>query len=285
MPHTIKDRGYHRSAHYLALMRNAADGAWFACVSEATRRDLLSVMPGVADRTLTIPNMVSHHFFREQDARERVPEVIWSRKNRTAPHAGGAPVSPHDLIDGALEYLLMVCTIEPRKNHLAVLDAWERLRANGADRLALVFVGSMGWEHQAILQRCTPWLERGGLHLLENVPAADLRLLYRHASATVCPSFGEGFDFPGIEAMCSGGVVLASDIAVHRDVFGDGCRYFNPYSVDELTEQVKWARSSETADERRALVAAGATVAARYEPHKVLPAWREFLTKVASGPA
>ena len=38
MPHTIKDRGYHRAAHYQALLRNVRDGAWFACVSEATRR-------------------------------------------------------------------------------------------------------------------------------------------------------------------------------------------------------------------------------------------------------
>ena len=62
MPHTIKDRGYHRALHFHALRRNAADGAWFACVSESTRQDLISVMPALEPRTVTIPNMVSHHF-------------------------------------------------------------------------------------------------------------------------------------------------------------------------------------------------------------------------------
>jgi hypothetical protein len=65
MPHTIKDRGHHRAMHYRALKRNADDGAWFACVSEATRRDLLSVLPEVASRAVTIPNMISHHYVPE----------------------------------------------------------------------------------------------------------------------------------------------------------------------------------------------------------------------------
>ncbi len=59
------------AAHYQALLRNARDGAWFACVSEATRLDLLSVMPRLANRAVTIPNMVSHHFFPETCRRPR----------------------------------------------------------------------------------------------------------------------------------------------------------------------------------------------------------------------
>jgi len=44
------------------------------------------------------------------------------------------------------------------------------------------------------------------------VPAEALRLLFRQAVVTVCPSVGEGFDFSGVEAMRCGGVVAASDI-------------------------------------------------------------------------
>jgi len=281
MPHTIKDRGYHRAAHYQSLLRNARDGAWFACVSEATRQDLLSVMPQIGDRAITIPNMVSHHFFPDDEPANRVQEVIWSRKNRRGPFEGGAPVAEKDAPDGKFEYLLMVCTIEPRKNHLAVIDAWERLRAHGHARLNLVFVGSFGWDHAAILARCTPWLQRGGLHLLENVPASDLRLLYRHASATVCPSFGEGFDFPGIEAMRCGGVVAASDIPVHRGVFGDACEYFSPYSVDELARALQGLLGEGATERRRRLVEAGAATAEQYLPERVLPQWRKLLQAVS----
>ena len=55
-------------------------------------QDLLSVMPEPPSRAVTIPNMVSHHFFAETTSAQRVPEVIWSRKNRQAPHDGGAAI-------------------------------------------------------------------------------------------------------------------------------------------------------------------------------------------------
>ena len=283
MPHTIKDRSYHRAAHYRALVRNARDGAWFACVSEATRLDLLSVMPGLANRTVTIPNMVSHHFFPETAPPARVGEVIWSWKNRTAPHGGGASIAQAVAQRGDLPYLLMVCTIEPRKNHLALLEAWEQLRARPElENLQLVFVGSLGWDHGSILARCAPWLQRGGLHLLENVPSNDLRLLYRHARATVCPSFGEGFDFPGIEAMRCGGVVAASDIPVHRGVFGAACEYFTPYSSDDIARALCALLGPDAQPRRESLREEGARVAEQYLPERILPQWREFLRNVVA---
>lgn len=281
MPHTIKNRGYHRAAHYRALLQNVRDGAWFACVSEATRQDLISVVPDVADKAVTIPNMVSDRYFIDERPAGRVAEVVWSRKNRRAPHAGGADIASGDLSDGKLPYLLMVSTIEPRKNHLALLDAWELLRSDGHPHLNLVVVGSLGWEHEAILERFGPWLQRGGLHLLENVPADDLRLLYRHAEATVCPSFGEGFDFPGIEALRCGGVVAASDIPVHRGVFADACVYFNPYAAADLARSVRAVLGPDAGPRRTELLAHGARVSARYLPDIILPQWRRFLDTVA----
>lgn len=281
MPHTIKDRGYHRAIHFRALQRNAADGAWFACVSEATRQDLLSVLPQAEPRALTIPNMISPQFAPEPAPADRVPEIIWSRKNRGAPHEGGAGVADEDLAGGDLPYLLMVSTIEPRKNHLALLDAWELLRAGGFPRLNLVCVGSMGWEHQTIVQRFAPWLRRGGLHLLENVPTADLRLLYRHAQATVCPSLGEGFDFAGVEAMRSGGVVAASDLRVHRDVYGAAAEYFSAYSPQEMAAAIARVIGPDAAPHRAALRDAGAAVAAQYLPQRVMPQWADFLGRLA----
>jgi glycosyltransferase involved in cell wall biosynthesis len=280
MPHTVKNRALHRAMHFEALKRNARDGAWFACVSDATRSDLLSVLPEVEARTVTIPNMVSHHFRGEDAPADRVPEIIWSRKNRQAPHEGGAEVSAEDRIEGRLPYLLMVSTIEPRKNHQALLDAWELLRSGRYPKLNLVCVGALGWDDQHILQRFLPWLRRGGLHLLQDVPADDLRLLYRHAAATVCPSFGEGFDFSGVEAMCCGGVVAASDIRVHRDVYADAAEYFDAYAPADLAGLLDGLLDPEAQARREALVARGADVAAQYRPDRVLPQWQAFLDRL-----
>ncbi len=280
MPHTIKDRGYNRAAHFHALQRNVKDGAWFACVSEATRQDLLSIFPEVASRAVTIPNMLPQHFHPETAPADRVTEIVWSRKNRSAPHGGGAAIPAADLQDGVFRYLLMVGTIEPRKNHLALIDAWELLRSGGFPTLNLVVVGSFGWDHEAILRRFAPWLQRGGLHLLEAVPASDLRLLYRHAQATVCPSFGEGFDFPGVEAMRCGGVVAASELPVHRGVFGDACEYFSPYDAEDLANSVRRLLGPDSAARREFLIAEGRRVSAQYLPEHVMPQWSVFLRKV-----
>lgn len=279
MPHTIKNRARHRAIHWHALRRNARDGAWFACVSEATRADLLSVLPELAPRAVTIPNMVLERPEAEIGPATRVPEIVWSRKNRHAPHAGGAPLQAADLAEGTLEYLLMVSTIEPRKNQAALLDAWELLRGGAHPNLHLVFVGGLGWQHEEILSRFEPWLGRGGLHLLADVPAADLRTLYRHARATVCPSLAEGFDYSGVEAMQCGGAVVASDIPVHREVFADAAAYFNPYSAAELAAAVAHLIAPGQAAQRAALAARGREVAARYRPEAVLPQWQAFLDR------
>lgn len=280
MPHTIKDRGYHRAMHFHALRRNAADGAWFACVSEATRKDLLSVLPALEGRTVTIPNMVSHHFMQEEEPATRVSEIVWSRKNRNAPNGGGADITPQADGSRGWRYLLMVSTVEPRKNHQALLDAWELLRSGGHPDLNLVCVGSLGWEHESILRRLTPWLHRGGLHLLEGVPAPDLRLLYRHAEVTVCPSLGEGFDFAGVEAMRSGGVVAASDIAVHREVFSDAADYFSAYDAADMAAAISRLLGRGAEGRRAVLRARGTEVASRYTAEQVMPLWEAFLRRL-----
>jgi len=274
MPHTITDKRFHQAAHYNALKRNVRFGAWFACVSDATRKDLLSVFPEVEPRAVTIPNMVSHHYFAEDSSPVRIPEIIRTRQNtHTKIGAGPLVVRPGK----PPEYLLMVSTIEPRKNHVTLLSAWEQLRVESYPNLKLVIVGSLGWDHKAIVKRLRPWVERGDVQMLEDVPSAELRLLYRHAQATVCPSFGEGFDFSGVEAMRCGGAVVASDIPVHRDIYDHASEFFNPYSAADIAQAIVRTIDPAHAARRAELVAAGAEVSARYLPERILPQWREFL--------
>jgi glycosyltransferase involved in cell wall biosynthesis len=274
MPHTISDKSFHQAAHFNALRRNVADGAWFACVSEATRRDLLSIFPQAEGRSVTIHNTVSHHYFDAPSSPLRVPEIINMRRSRGVKGGGGRSLPTHEPMP---PYLLMVSTIEPRKNHLTLLSAWEQLRTELQPDLQLVLVGALGWDHKAIVRKLWPWFERGGLHLLEDVPAPELRLLYRHASVTVCPSFGEGFDFSGVEAMRCGGVVAASDIPVHREIFDDAADFFTPYSSARLAASLTTLLSPEAAPRRQHLLARGAAVAARYLPERILPQWEKFL--------
>jgi glycosyltransferase involved in cell wall biosynthesis len=243
MPHTISDKKYHQAAHFNALKQNVTDGAWFSCVSKATRQDLLSIFPVVADRAFTIHNMISHHYFLEDSDPKRVPEIVRMRYNDSIKlEIKQRP----ELVtsNGTIDYLLAVSTIEPRKNHLTLLAAWERLRSQGYPNLKLVLVGMLGWDHAGIVKKFKPWMERGELFVLEDVPAPDLRVLYRHAACTVCPSFGEGFDFSGVEALRCGGRIAASHIAVHQEVYGVAATYFSPYSISMMSDVIRTSLSS-----------------------------------------
>ncbi len=286
MPHTIFERERHRRAHLLALRRNVEDGAWFACVSESTRRDLVSLFPKAEARSVTIPNTVSHHYFPEQATAEQIFDILQARGDSRQlarftewpRRIQGAPLQRAPL--GSADYLLMVSTIEPRKNHLGLLAAWEQLRAHGFPELRLLFVGAMGWGHEPVIDRLAPWMQRGLADLLDEVPASELRLLYRYARVTVCPSFGEGFGFSGVEAMRCGGVVAASDLPVHREVYADAVEYFNPYSVDDMAASIRRLLAPEAESRRVALAAAGTEVARRYLPANVLPRWSSFLERL-----
>jgi glycosyltransferase involved in cell wall biosynthesis len=281
MPHTISDRRFHQAFHYRALRKNVDSGAWFVCVSDATRKNLLSVFPQAESRSITIHNVVSHDYFIEESNEIRIPEIIKMRFNshikppldsalKRNLFANDEPVEP-------IEYLLIVSTIEPRKNHLSLLTAWERLRLERYPKLKLVVVGALGWHHKSIIQKFRPWLERGEVYVLEDVLSSELRVLYRHARATVCPSFGEGFDFSGVEAMKSGSPVIASDIPVHREIYADAAEFFNPYSVDALSFAIQSVIDPARSARRAELVTCGAAVAERYTHESVLPKWQCFL--------
>jgi glycosyltransferase involved in cell wall biosynthesis len=281
MPHTISDKRWHHEFHYHALRKNVADGAWFVCVSEATRRDLLSVFPQAEARSLTIHNMVSHDYFVEDSTARRIPQVIRTRLNPGIDPPLDSSLTQmlfaEDSRSETLEYLLIVSTIEPRKNHETLLAAWEKMRSEHFPALKLLIVGKLGWHHDAIVSKVRPWMERGDVFFLEGVPSSDLRLLYKHARATVCPSFGEGFDFSGVEAMRSGGAVVASDIPVHREIYDDAAEYCNPYSAEDVSRAIVNVIDRDNSARRDELIAKGAVVAQRYLYEAILPKWAAFL--------
>jgi glycosyltransferase involved in cell wall biosynthesis len=284
MPHTISDKAFHQASHFYALQDNVRSGAWFSCVSAATRSDLLKIFPEAEKRSVVIPNIVSDEYFPEDSHPNLVYQVIRNRQTK-----GSDPKLKLQQFRGrvgstepAMQYLLMVSTIEPRKNHLMLLEAWERLKYTTMPNLKLVVVGSLGWDHGPIVEAFKPWVEGGDLHHLTNVPAAELRVLYRHAAATVCPSVAEGFDYSGVEAMRCGGVVLASDIPVHREVYGDAAAYFDPYSSEDASQVVQRVLGVDAEPVRQRLRDAAVTIAARYSQETIIPKWNEFFRTAAN---
>jgi glycosyltransferase involved in cell wall biosynthesis len=288
MPNAFANAARHHATHLHALGCNVESGAYFACVSEVTRQDLIRLFPQVADRAVTIHNMVSHEYFDEDSFAEQVPEIVLARLNKQSPQTCANFTSLEQKkafyqqhLAAPFKYLLMVSTIEPRKNHLTLLAAWQAIRAQLDPAIKLVIVGSLGWDIEPILQQMRSGLDEGALFILSGVPAADLCVLYKHAAVTVCPSLAEGFDYSGVEAMRSGGVVVASDIAVHREVYEDAAEYFERSSSDSLVSSLRKVLYSPQAEQVQAGLRTSAKyVSARYLPDAIMPQWARFLAQM-----
>jgi hypothetical protein len=280
MPHVISDKAFHQASHFYALQDNVRSGAWFCCVSEATRKDLLQIFPEAEPRSVVIHNIVSGEYFIDSSPKRLVYQIIPNRIAATKEYTTNLSQfrfdgSRMEWVD--FDYLLIVSTIEPRKNHALLLQAWERLRYSSMPGLKLIVVGNPGWDHEPIMKSFRPWAERGELLHLSNVPAAELRMLYRHAAATICPSLAEGFDYTGVEAMRSGGIVISSDIPVHREIYGEASEYFDPYSPDHAAAVIERVLADDADPLRRQLLAAGREISERYTSSNILPKWDAFI--------
>jgi glycosyltransferase involved in cell wall biosynthesis len=170
--------------------------------------------------------------------RERLADALAGIGRRDLPIYVAPLPSPLDMTDAdaaqvappARPYFLLVSTIEPRKNHLLVLNIWRDLAAElGEDTPRLVLVGSRGWENEQVadmLDRC----EGVSRHVLRSarVSRQGLTWLMQHAQALLMPSFDEGYGLPLVEALSLGTPVIASDIATFREVTRGAATLLSP---------------------------------------------------------
>jgi glycosyltransferase involved in cell wall biosynthesis len=122
-------------------------------------------------------------------------------------------------------YALLVSTIEPRKGHRMIYEAWLKLLESGLpqrSRFKLVFAGRVGWLIQDLMRdlRGDPRLA-GTLELLTDADDARIATLYRNAAFCLYPSRYEGYGLPVIEAFSHGKAVLASTGGAVPEVVGD----------------------------------------------------------------
>lgn len=143
---------------------------------------------------------------------------------------------------------LMVGTIEPRKGHLAVLDAFESLWRQGVEA-NLVIVGHEGWKGlqdadrrtiPEIVRRIRSSPELGHrLFWLEGISDEYLEKVYAVSACLIAASEDEGFGLPLIEAFRHGIPVLARDISVFREVGGRWAQYFPAEGCEGLIEAIR----------------------------------------------
>jgi glycosyltransferase involved in cell wall biosynthesis len=126
-------------------------------------------------------------------------------------------------------YALCVCSLEPRKNLLRLLQAWGAMPNRPAD-LQLVLVGAKGQVFGDVgLDEPPPAVQLAGYVADDMLPA-----LYAGAEFFAFPSIYEGFGLPVIEAMACGTPVLTSNITSMPEVAGNAALLVDPLKIDSI---------------------------------------------------
>jgi glycosyltransferase involved in cell wall biosynthesis len=134
---------------------------------------------------------------------------------------------------------LMVGTLEPRKGHEQVLDAFEMLWQSDLP-VNLVIVGKQGWMVEELADRIRTHSELNKrLFWLEGISDKYLEQVYKVSSSLIAASYGEGFGLPLIEAAQYELPIIARDIPVFREVAGSHAFYFDSESPKGLADVLK----------------------------------------------
>jgi glycosyltransferase involved in cell wall biosynthesis len=173
------------------------------------------------------------HFLRPLKAPP--PIVVLPVGSQSPPAVGAAPAAEKP-------FVLLVSTIEVRKNHALMFRVWQRLLKRMPESAVpeLVFAGKIGWltgDFLTQLDNCG-WL--GGKIRIVDMPTDEvLESLYRNCLFTVFPSFYEGWGLPVTESLSFGKTVAASNRASIPEAGADFCTYYDPENIEEATAVIR----------------------------------------------
>ncbi|HML20488.1 MAG TPA: glycosyltransferase family 1 protein [Aggregatilinea sp.] len=209
-------------------------------VSQATKNDLMRYY-GTPDQKITVVHEAASPNFRVVSP----GEVARVRQKYDLP----------------AQYMLVVGTVEPRKNLSRLVEVLARLRRDFPD-LQLVVVGAKGWLYEDFFKRIQELNLTDAVNVLGYVPDEDLPGVFRAAVVYVMASVYEGAGLPVLEAMACGVPVASSRESSLPELGADVPHYFNPHDVNNMTEVLGIVLSD--ARLRAEMAAAGPERAARF---------------------
>jgi glycosyltransferase involved in cell wall biosynthesis len=139
-------------------------------------------------------------------------------------------------------FVLVVSTIEIRKNHRMLVRIWRRLlERHGANNIpVLIFAGQIGWMVDDLLEDLAASGNLGGkIELMHGLSDADLRQAYRSCLFTIFPSLCEGWGLPIAESLVQGKFCVASNRTSIPEVGGDFVDYFDPTNDDDALAKIE----------------------------------------------
>jgi glycosyltransferase involved in cell wall biosynthesis len=187
-------------------------------ISDFTSREIAELFPSARGKLAVTPLGVSDAFFSRVDGEELT-------RVTTKYHLPG-------------EYILFVGTLEPRKNLLTLLEAYQSFRRKSPrhKNLRLVVAGMKGWLYEKTMNRVRDMPPEEAPILIGYVDDRDLPYLYSGARMAVVPSFYEGFGLPCLEAMACGTPLICSNTSSLTEVVGDAAVKVSPTDAGSMAE-------------------------------------------------
>ena len=185
--------------------------------SEATKRDIIHFY-GVKENKI----VVVYHGFSQN--------LLETKKNRDESVLK---------ITGHNPYVLFVGSIQPRKNIVSLVRAFEIMKQNGDNAdLKLVLCGGKGWLYEDIYKEIAESPCSKDILFTGSVKGDLLAAFYRNALFFVMPSLYEGFGLPVLEAMSFGLPVICSNNSSLGEVAGDAALLIDPYRISDIGEKM-----------------------------------------------
>jgi glycosyltransferase involved in cell wall biosynthesis len=211
--------------------------------SHATARDLVALYQVSPEKITVIHSGVDERFTPYRD-------TLYLQRRRSYVlkkyHLGSAP------------FILTVGTMQRRKNHLRLVQAFARLTGNGksgpgsrrwparaSPPPVLVIAGGKGWLYDEVYAEVKRLGLTDHVQFIGYVDEMDLPHLYRAASVFAFPSLYEGFGLPPLEAMACGVPVVTSNASSLPEVVGDAGLLVDPLDVEALADALEQALNDE----------------------------------------
>jgi glycosyltransferase involved in cell wall biosynthesis len=143
-------------------------------------------------------------------------------------------------IGSEIPTVLMVATIEARKNHIALLKAAELLWHRGR-KFRLRLIGGINRKTEVTTLKYLQWLQRAGaaMEWLGSVSDETLQQEYERCKFTIYPSLCEGFGLPVLESLSYGKPCICSDAtALREQARGGGCLILPNTDIRALSEAI-----------------------------------------------